>query len=98
VQQALVTPAGAVHNVGGRRAVLSSTGRLSPASRFALRFIETYQASVSGRLGARCPQQPSCSEYGRQAYLQHGFLTATRRTAARLRRCRPGTTPGGQST
>ena len=63
--------------------------RLSPASRFALRFIETYQAGVSERLGARCPQRPSCSEYGHQAYLDHGFLTATRLTLDRLWGCRP---------
>ena len=63
--------------------------RLSPASRFALRFIETYQASVAGRIGAQCPHDPSCSEYGRQAYLDHGFLTATLRTLARVRSCRP---------
>ena len=63
--------------------------RLSPGSRFALRFIDAYQAGVSERLGVRCPQRPSCSEYGRQAYLDHGFLTATLRTLARVRSCRP---------
>jgi putative component of membrane protein insertase Oxa1/YidC/SpoIIIJ protein YidD len=85
--------------MSARPAAAAPAGRrLSPVSRFALRFIETYQARVSGRLGARCPHQPSCSEYGRQAYLRHGFLTATRRTLARLRHCRPGATPGRQST
>ncbi len=68
--------------------------RLSPASRFALHFIETYQARVSARLGARCPMTPTCSEYGRQAYLRHGFLRATWKILGRLRRCRRGAVPG----
>jgi putative component of membrane protein insertase Oxa1/YidC/SpoIIIJ protein YidD len=63
--------------------------RPSPASRFALRFIETYQRDVSHRIAARCPHTPTCSEYGRQAYLEHGFLRATRLTWRRLRACRP---------
>jgi uncharacterized protein len=62
---------------------------MSAASRFALRFIETYQVRVSHRLGARCPHTPSCSEYGRQAYHEHGFWRATRLTWSRLRSCRP---------
>lgn len=61
---------------------------MSPASRFALRFIETYQAQVSGRLGTSCRFEPTCSEYGRQAYLRHGFVRATAKTVRRLRRCR----------
>jgi putative component of membrane protein insertase Oxa1/YidC/SpoIIIJ protein YidD len=68
--------------------------RLSPASRFALRFIETYQAGVSHRLPARCAFEPTCSEYGRQAYLRYGFFKATRRTLSRLRRCRRGAVRG----
>lgn len=63
--------------------------RVSPASRFALRFIATYRADVAHRIGARCPHTPSCSEYGRQAYLEHGFWKATRLTWRRLRSCRP---------
>lgn len=67
--------------------------RLSATSRFALHFIETYQERVSERLGTSCRFEPTCSEYGRQAYLRHGFLTATRRTVGRLRRCRGGSGP-----
>ncbi len=67
---------------------------MSPASRFALRFIETYQTRVSAQLGTSCRFEPTCSEYGRQAYLRHGFVRATVKTARRLRRCRgvPGPT------
>jgi putative component of membrane protein insertase Oxa1/YidC/SpoIIIJ protein YidD len=71
------------------RATAPPRRRLSPASRFALRFIETYQRDVSHRIGARCPHTPTCSEYGRQAYLEHGFVLATRLTWRRLRSCRP---------
>ena len=66
---------------------------MSPASRFALRFIETYQTQVSARLGASCRFEPTCSEYSRQAYLHHGFVRATLKTVRRLRRCRGGPGP-----
>jgi uncharacterized protein len=66
---------------------------VSPASRFALRFIETYQNQVSARLGTSCRFEPTCSEYGRQVYLRHGFMRATARTVRRLRRCRGGGGP-----
>ena len=61
---------------------------MSPASRFALRFIETYQTQVSAQMGTSCRFEPTCSEYGRQAYLRHGFVRATLKTVRRLRRCR----------
>lgn len=57
-------------------------------SRWALRFIETYQRDVSPALGARCRFEPSCSEYARLAYERERFLRATRLTVARLGRCR----------
>lgn len=64
--------------------------RLSPPSRFAVRFIETYQRSVSGRLGGGgCRFQPSCSNYGLEAYRRYAFVKATRKTAWRLLRCNP---------
>lgn len=64
-----------------------------PASRFALRFIETYQSQVSVRLGTSCRFEPTCSEYGREAYLRHGFVRATAKTVRRLRRCRGNSGP-----
>jgi uncharacterized protein len=62
---------------------------VSITRRFAVRFIETYQRDVSPSLGARCLFEPSCSEYGRQAFQRHGTLRAARLTIGRLRRCRP---------
>jgi putative membrane protein insertion efficiency factor len=63
--------------------------KLSPLSRFAERFIETYKQRVSPRLGARCRFEPSCSRYGLEAYRRYGFLKATGKTAWRLLRCNP---------
>ena len=67
----------------------ADAARLSPTSRFAVRFIESYQRSVSGRLGGGCRFQPSCSNYGLEAYRRYGFVKATRKTAWRLLRCNP---------
>jgi uncharacterized protein len=61
--------------------------RRSPLTRFATHFILTYRATVSARLGSRCPFEPSCSAYGLLAYERYGFWTATRKTLGRLRRC-----------
>jgi putative membrane protein insertion efficiency factor len=66
--------------------------RLSPLSRFAVRYIETYRSRVAHRLATSCPFTPTCSEYGLQAYQTYGFLRATAKTLLRLRRCRPGST------
>ncbi len=62
--------------------------RLSPPSRFAVRFLETYQSRVSLSLGsAKCRFQPTCSHYGLEAYRRYGFLKATAKTVWRLLRC-----------
>ncbi len=61
--------------------------RLSPLSRFAERFIETYKLRVSSDLGARCRFEPSCSTYGLEAYRRYGFLRATAKTVWRILRC-----------
>jgi len=63
---------------------------LSVPSRFAVRFIETYRAHVGPDLNVRCRFEPSCSEYGLEAYQRYGFLKATRKTLGRLSRCRKG--------
>ncbi len=68
--------------------------KLSWCSRFAERFILTYQARVSARVGARCRFHPSCSEYGLEAYRRHGFLRATAKTVWRVMRCNPLKKPG----
>lgn len=61
----------------------------SALSRFAVRFIETYRQRVSARLGAACRFEPSCSEYGLEAYRKYGFGRATLKTTWRVLRCNP---------
>ena len=62
---------------------------LSPPSRFAMRFIETYRLQVARRLGGRCRFEPSCSSYGLEAYQRYGFWKASIKTVWRLVRCNP---------
>jgi putative membrane protein insertion efficiency factor len=62
---------------------------VNPGSRFAIHFIKTYRARVAGRLPNSCRFEPSCSEYGLEAYRRYGFLKATRKTAWRVLRCNP---------
>jgi hypothetical protein len=64
-------------------------GRLTPPSRFAVRFIETYRLQVAPRLGGRCRFEPTCSSYGLEAYQRYGFWKASARTLWRLLRCNP---------
>ena len=64
-------------------------GGLSPVSRFAQRFIRTYQLRVAPGLGTRCRFQPTCSNYGMEAFRKYGFPKATAKTAWRLLRCNP---------
>ena len=64
--------------------------QLSPPSHFAVRFLETYQRKVSHRLGyGKCRFQPTCSNYGLEAYRRYGFLKATAKMIWRLLRCNP---------
>jgi putative membrane protein insertion efficiency factor len=60
---------------------------LSPLSRFAIRFIETYRAQVADRLAARCRFEPSCSAYGLEAFTRYGFPKAAGKTLWRIARC-----------
>ena len=69
----------------------AATGRrLSSASRFAVRFIETYRDNASGGPRTACRFEPSCSTYGLEAFHRHGFWRATAKTIGRLTRCRKG--------
>ena len=63
--------------------------RLSPMSRFAERFILTYQTRVSPGLNVRCRFEPTCSSYALGAYRKYGFIKATAKAVWRLMRCNP---------
>lgn len=60
---------------------------MSPLSRFAVRFIETYRKDVAHRFAGRCRFQPGCSEYGLEAFEKYGFAKALRKTLWRVARC-----------
>jgi len=59
-------------------------------NRFICLLIRGYQLSVRVVIGPRCRFFPSCSDYAMESYQMHGLFTATRLTASRLCRCRPG--------
>lgn len=61
----------------------------SSLSRFAKHFITTYKQCVSPGLRSDCRFEPTCSEYGLEAYRRYGFLKATAKTAWRVLRCNP---------
>ena len=59
------------------------------AVRGLLWLIKIYQKGLSPLLPARCRYYPTCSEYGRQALLWHGFWRGGRLLVWRLLRCQP---------
>lgn len=68
----------------------ASDRRLSAPSSFVVRFIETYRDHVGPGIDAKCRFEPSCSQYGLEAYRMYGFIKATLKIMGRLRRCRRG--------
>lgn len=63
----------------------------------AIFLLRTYQLTLSPALaaiGVRCRHEPTCSHYAIDAYRKYPVLKATRLTAGRLLRCRPGGTCG----
>jgi putative membrane protein insertion efficiency factor len=66
------------------------------AARGALFLIDEYRAHVSPHLRGRvtCRFTPTCSAYGRAAIHKFGFGKGVAKTAWRIARCGPWTTPG----
>jgi uncharacterized protein len=56
--------------------------------------IVAYQRLVSPWLPRACRFAPTCSEYARQAIVEHGLARGARLAARRLARCHPFN-PGG---
>lgn len=67
---------------------------MSAASRMALVALSAYQHLVSPLLPAACRFAPTCSEYARQAVLEHGAARGAWLALLRLARCHPFH-PGG---
>ncbi len=62
-------------------------------ARLAVAAIDVYRASVSPVLGrsgvVKCPFEPTCSTYGREAILRYGSLRGVAMAAGRVFRCHP---------
>ncbi|MEM7050202.1 MAG: membrane protein insertion efficiency factor YidD [Acidobacteriota bacterium] len=57
-------------------------------------FLDSYKRWLSPLLPRACRFSPTCSEYARLAFIDHGFLGGSWRTVARVMRCNPFH-PGG---
>lgn len=51
--------------------------------------IRAYQMTLRPFLGGQCRFYPTCSDYGLEAYREHGVWRGTWLTARRIWRCRP---------
>jgi putative membrane protein insertion efficiency factor len=60
----------------------------SPAARLLAAFIRLYQRLMAWS-PPRCRFHPTCSEYGRQAVLEHGAVRGGWLTVRRVGRCHP---------
>jgi len=67
---------------------------MTVVSRAAVIAIRVYQITVSPVLPPACRFAPTCSEYARQAFADHGFARGMGLTVRRLLRCHPFH-PGG---
>jgi len=59
------------------------------AAKVAIYLIRFYQKCISPLLPAVCRFEPTCSEYGRQAFATHGFFRGLYLTTRRLLKCHP---------
>ncbi len=48
-----------------------------------------YQSAISPLLGAKCRFDPSCSQYGVEAFTKHGLIKGFYLTLKRILRCHP---------
>ena len=63
--------------------------RLSAAQRVALTLLTAYKVVLSQMFAGACRFVPSCSEYAREAVIEHGALKGSWLAARRLARCHP---------
>ncbi|MEM7101011.1 MAG: membrane protein insertion efficiency factor YidD [Pseudomonadota bacterium] len=63
-------------------------------SRFLLIAIRAYQITLSPWIGRQCRFYPTCSDYSREAIIQHGPWKGAWLTVRRLSKCHPFN-PGG---
>ncbi len=63
-------------------------------TRLLLLLLKGYKRFISPFLGNHCRFYPTCSDYARQALLEHGLLKGLIMAVARVARCHPFN-PGG---
>lgn len=63
--------------------------RLSPGQRLMLALLTGYKVMLSQLFAGSCRFVPSCSEYARDAVIQHGALKGSWLAVRRLARCHP---------
>ncbi len=61
----------------------------APFSYLFIGIIKLYQYTVSPLLGPACRFDPSCSQYGIEAFKKHGFLKGFGLTIKRISKCHP---------
>ena len=69
--------------------VTSSTVDLSAVQKAALFGIRSYKLLISPLFAGSCRFLPSCSDYAREAIVEHGFVRGFALAARRLSRCHP---------
>ncbi len=57
--------------------------------RLAMMGIRFYQKALSPFLPSTCRFEPSCSQYGYEAFQTHGFVRGSYLTIRRIMRCNP---------
>ena len=65
-----------------------------PVSVFFILLIKTYRLFLSPFFGSNCRFDPTCSEYGVQAFKKHNLIKAFVLTTKRVFRCNPFSSGG----
>ncbi len=61
----------------------------TPFSYLFIGLIKLYQYTISPLFGPACRFEPSCSEYGVEAFKKHGFFKGFGLTIKRISKCHP---------
>ncbi len=61
----------------------------TPFSYLFIGIIKLYQYTISPLLGPACRFEPSCSQYGVDAFKKHGFFKGFGLTVKRISKCHP---------
>jgi putative membrane protein insertion efficiency factor len=67
---------------------------LTAAQRVVLALLSGYKVLLSQLFAGSCRYVPSCSQYAREAVVEHGVIRGSWLAARRLARCHPGAAYG----